>query len=123
MAQDHADIITAFIAAWSRRDADELAGYFCEDGVYHNIPTGPVQGRTAIRQFISAFIRDWSSTDWEVLTLMAAGDKVIAERIDRTVVGGKAVDLPCCGVFEMADGKIKVWRDYFDLSTYLNALK
>jgi len=87
------------------------------------MPTGPVQGRTAIRGFIAAFIRDWSSTEWDVLTLMAQGDKVVAERLDRTQVGDKPVDLPCCGVFEMENGQIKVWRDYFDLSTYLNALK
>ncbi len=123
MAHDHAEIIRAFIAAWSRRDPEELAAFFCEDGIYHNMPTGPVQGRAAIGQFIAAFIRDWSSTDWEILTLMAAGDKVIAERIDRTMIGGKPVDLPCCGVFEMSEGQIKVWRDYFDLSTYLSALK
>lgn len=123
MAQDNAEIIASFIAAWSRRDPDELAGYFCEDGCYHNMPTGPVQGRTAIRGFIAAFIRDWSSTEWDVLTLMAQGDKVVAERLDRTQVGDKPVDLPCCGVFEMENGQIKVWRDYFDLSTYLNALK
>ena len=123
MAQANAEIIASFIAAWSRRDPDELAGYFCEDGCYHNMPTGPVQGRTAIRGFIAAFIRDWSSTEWDVLTLMAQGDKVVAERLDRTQVGGKPVDLPCCGVFEMENGQIKVWRDYFDLSTYLNALK
>ncbi len=123
MAQANAEIIASFIAAWSRRDPDELAGYFCEDGCYHNMPTGPVQGRTAIRGFIAAFIRDWSSTEWDVLTLMAQGDKVVAERLDRTQVGDKPVDLPCCGVFEMENGHIKVWRDYFDLSTYLNALK
>ena len=34
----------------------------------------------------------------------------------------KPVDLPCCGVFEMQDGKIKVWRDYFDMGTYVQAL-
>ena len=28
------------------------------------------------------------------------------------------VDLPCCGVFEMEDGKIRVWRDYFDMATF-----
>lgn len=123
MAQANAEIIASFIAAWSRRDPDELAGYFCEGGCYHNMPTGPVQGRTAIRGFIAAFIRDWSSTEWDVLTLMAQGDKVVAERLDRTQVGDKPVDLPCCGVFEMENGQIKVWRDYFDLSTYLNALK
>jgi limonene-1,2-epoxide hydrolase len=36
-------------------------------------------------------------------------------------MGDKSVDLPCCGVFEMTDGKIRVWRDYFDLGTYTRA--
>lgn len=71
MAHANAEIIARFIAAWSRRDPDELAGFFCEDGCYHNMPTGPVHGRVAIRGFIEAFIRDWTSTDWDVLTLMA----------------------------------------------------
>jgi len=39
------------------------------------------------------------------------------------MVGGKPVNLPCCGVFEMQDGKIKVWRDYFDMGTYVSALR
>jgi limonene-1,2-epoxide hydrolase len=38
------------------------------------------------------------------------------------VVNGKPVDLPAAGVFEMEGGKIKVWRDYFDLATYTEAL-
>ncbi len=41
------------------------------------------------------------------------------ERIDRTKMGDKAVDLPCAGMFELEGGKIKVWRDYFDLGTYV----
>ena len=43
---------------------------------------------------------------------------VIVERLDRTEVGDIKVDLPCCGVFEMEEGKIKIWRDYFDKGTY-----
>ena len=43
---------------------------------------------------------------------------MIAERLDRTEAGEKNVDLPCTGVFEMRDGKIAVWRDYFDMATY-----
>ncbi len=49
---------------------------------------------------------------------MGAGDVVIAEGLDRTEVGDIKVDLPCCGVFEMEGGKIKVWRDYFDMATF-----
>ena len=46
----------------------------------------------------------------------------MVERLDRTKLGDKSVDLPCFGIFEMEDGKIKVWRDYFDIGTYMNAL-
>jgi limonene-1,2-epoxide hydrolase len=114
-------VILAFIAAWSNLDATELAGYFTDDGIYYNMMLDPVSGREAISQFIGGFIANWSETNWEVLTIASTGNKVIAERVDRTRIGDKRVDLPVVGVFEMQDGKIKVWRDYFDLATYSNA--
>jgi limonene-1,2-epoxide hydrolase len=43
-------------------------------------------------------------------------------RLDRTRAGDKSVDLPRVGVFELEAGKIKVWRDYFDLATYQKGL-
>ena len=118
---DNAAVVRDFIAAWSRLDPSELAGFFAEDGVYHNIPASPVRGRKAIEQFIVGFINPWTSTRWEVLNVVASGDIVVAERIDRTRMGEKQVDLPCCGVFEMAGGRIQVWRDYFDMQTYMRA--
>ena len=120
---DNERIIREFIAAWSRLDATELAGYFAEDGVYHNMPTGPVEGRSNIERFIAGFIAPWTQTTWEILHLMSEGNVVIAERIDRTKAGDKGVDLPCTGVFEMEDGEIKVWRDYFDLGTYAKGMR
>lgn len=120
---DNVQIVSDFIAAWSRLDADELVSYFAEDGVYYNMPIAPVQGHAALKPFIAAFAGGWASTSWEVLNIVGAGDVVIAERVDRTATrDGKKVDLPCCGVFEMAGGKIKVWRDYFDMNTYTSAL-
>ncbi|MFQ5515421.1 MAG: limonene-1,2-epoxide hydrolase family protein [Myxococcota bacterium] len=69
-----------------------------------------------------AFTASWTETAWEILHLLAAGDLVIVVRIDHTKAGDRSVDLPCTGVFEMAGGKIKVWRDYFDLGTYVRAM-
>lgn len=119
---DNEAIVRDFIAAWSRLDPDELTAFFAPDGVYHNMPMGPVGGHANLRGFIAGFLKGWTSTDWEVLTLIGRGDVVVAERVDRSVVGGKPVDLPCCGVFQMEGGKIKIWRDYFDLATYQRAL-
>jgi len=115
-------IITEFVAAWSRLDPNELASYFTEDGCYHNMPVGPVEGRDNVRAMIAAFTADWTATQWDVLNIVAAGDVVIAERLDRTHAGDKAIDLPCTGVFEMENGKIKIWRDYFDMATYMSAM-
>jgi limonene-1,2-epoxide hydrolase len=114
--------IREFIEAWSRLDPAELAGYFADDGVYHNMPTGPVAGRTKVEEFIRGFTASWTETRWELLNIVSSGGVVIAERLDRTRAGEKSVDLPCVGVFELEAGKIKVWRDYFDLATYAKGM-
>ncbi|MBO6667989.1 nuclear transport factor 2 family protein [Parvibaculum sp.] len=118
---DNEGTIRDFVNAWSRLDVDEIVGYFTEDGIYHNMMLDPVKGRTALKGFIGTFIANWSDAKWEIVNLVSRGDLVIAERVDRMKAGGKPVALPCCGVFEMEEGKIKVWRDYFDLATFSKA--
>jgi len=118
---DNETTVRNFISAWSRLDPNELSEFFTEDGVYHNIPTQPVKGRANVRALIAGFVGGWSDTAWELVTLVASGDIVVAERVDRMKVGGRAVALPCCGVFEMRGGKIAVWRDYFDMKTFVDA--
>ena len=120
--EDNETVIRRFIADWSSLDPDLLVAYFTEDGVYHNMPMKPVAGHAALRAFIAGFLRDWQKTDWEIVNLLSRGDLVMAERIDRTVAGGPPVELPCLGVFEMRDGRIAVWRDYFDMAIYTRAV-
>ncbi|MBK8629486.1 MAG: nuclear transport factor 2 family protein [Sphingomonadales bacterium] len=119
---DNEQLVRDFVAAWSRLDADELVDFFAEDGIYHNMPMLPVSGKANLRTFIAAFLKDWTRTDWEILNIASSGSIVFAERVDRSMLGERSVDLPCCGVFEIENGKIKVWRDYFDLATYTRAL-
>ena len=71
---------------------------------------------------IRAVIASWSETRWEIVTLLSAGNVVVAERIDRTRAGERSVELPIVGVFELEQGKIRAWRDYFDLGTYTQAM-
>ncbi len=120
---DNAQTIRDFIAAWSRLDADELVGYFTDDGIYHNMPAEPVAGQARLKQFIAGFTADWTSTEWQIINLLDGGDIVMVERMDRTRIGDKLIELPCFGIFELDDGKIRIWRDYFDMATYLNALR
>ncbi len=116
------ELVRAFIDTWPSLDVEKIVAYFADDGIYHNMMIDPVRGRAALTGFISAFLKGWSETKWEVLNVASAGNTVFAERVDRTRVGGKPVALPCCGVFEIENGKIKAWRDYFDMGTYVKAL-
>ena len=119
---DPIDTVRNFCAAWSRLDVEELMTYFADDPVYHNMPGPPARGRGAVRKTIEAFLKGWQKTSWEIVNIAAADHVVFAERVDRTDTGGRHVDLPLVGVFEIEDGKIAAWRDYFDLATYTRAV-
>lgn len=112
-------VIEAFVAAINAKDVDRVMDFFALDAVYHNMPMAPVSGFEEIRQVIERFIGPAEEVDWQILTIAEAGGSVMAERLDRFVMGGKSVELPCNGVFEMEDGKIKIWRDYFDMGTWM----
>ncbi|NJD64201.1 MAG: limonene-1,2-epoxide hydrolase [Chloroflexi bacterium] len=118
------DIVSAFIAEWStpQPDVAHLASYFTDDAVYHNMPTAPVTGRAAIQQTFAGIISQVEPRGWEVLSQVSSGNIEINERIDRFVKGDKSVELPVAGVFELRDGKIAAWRDYFDMATWRKAL-
>lgn len=113
-------VVERFCAAWARRDIDELLGYFTDDAVYHNIPVDPAEGLDAIRAVIEMFVPPAEAIEFVIHNVASAGDVVFTERTDRFVMNGKTVELPVAGVFEVRDGKIAAWRDYFDLQTWLN---
>jgi limonene-1,2-epoxide hydrolase len=117
MSQD-IEVINAFIAAFNARDLDGIMSFFSDDPVYHNMPGDPVRGREAVRGLIESFVTPAEKIDWENLNVAQVGDTVLTERVDRFVVGGKDVVLPVMGPFEMRDGKIVEWRDYFDMATW-----
>ena len=44
------------------------------------------------------------------------------ERTDRFEIDGRWVDLDFAGLFVINNGKIALWRDYFDRETFTKAL-
>jgi limonene-1,2-epoxide hydrolase len=112
-------IVRRFCEAVPRRDCAELAGFFSDDAVYHNIPVDPVRGPEAIRKLLESFLAPASHAEFEIHGIAAHGNLVLTERIDRFVVNGKPITLPVMGAFEVRpDGKIAAWRDYFDLAQF-----
>ena len=108
-------IVREFCDAWSRSDLDEIMSYFAADAVYHNIPMDPVVGTDAIRTFNEGFTAMVDRIEFEITHLAVNGNDVLTERVDTFVRPAGAIGLPVMGTFELTDGKITAWRDYFDM--------
>ena len=116
------EVVRRFCAAWADGDLDAIVAAFTDDAVYHNIPLDPVVGPDAIRTFIEGFIGGMDSVEFRVLNIAAAGDVVLTERVDVFLAPGKRIELPVMGTFELRDGRIAAWRDYFDLQSFMDGL-
>lgn len=118
MASESIEIVRSFCAAFAEKDADRLLTFFTEDAVYHNMPMAAVRGKPAIRSVLDMFLTPAQSVEFDVINAAEAGNTVMTERVDRFVIGGRTVELPIAGIFELKGGKIAAWRDYFDLATW-----
>ena len=117
---DDARVIGDFMRAWNSLDIDAVMGFFADDAEYANIPMGPPHvGVEAIRAFIEGFMATTTEIDFVVHRQVDGGDGVVMnERTDNLVMDGKPISLPVMGVFELENGRIKAWRDYFDLGAF-----
>jgi len=116
------EIVTKFCAAWSDNDVDALMGFFTDDAVYHNIPIDPVNGVDAIKAAIAGFTQGVEKIEFRVDNIAADGNVVMTERVDVFHLPGKTIELPVMGTFEVKNGKIAAWRDYFDMQQFMDQM-
>ncbi|NWK97878.1 limonene-1,2-epoxide hydrolase [Sphingobium lactosutens] len=117
------DRVLAFIELWSRRDLDAIVAAMTDDCFYHNIPWPPLVGHDAIREGLAMFVGDAEAIDWRVLHVAETSDgAVLTERLDRFLIGGQWIEMPVMGTFELRDGLIARWRDYFDSVQFQQAM-
>ena len=106
-----------FLEAMNANDIDRIMAFFAPDCFYHNVPLDPVTGREAIRQILEGFNSLATEIQWTVHNMAETHEgRVMTERTDGFLIGGKWVKLSVMGSFELKDGKITSWRDYFDTS-------
>jgi len=111
------DTVNAFMKAAENRDYDAAVEYLTDDIEYQNMPLPPVNGKQAVKDTLDMLLAMGDGAEWVVHREVESGNLVMNERTDRFHVNGKWLELPVAGVFELRDGKIAVWHDYFDLET------
>ncbi len=108
-----AETVTAFIHAIEAADLDAAMALMADDIEYDNVPMPTVHGAQATRDYLATFVTD--EVSWVVHHQVSEGDVVMNERTDRFRTGDTWLEIPVAGVWKVADGRITLWRDYFDL--------
>ncbi|HEX4016138.1 MAG TPA: limonene-1,2-epoxide hydrolase family protein [Frankiaceae bacterium] len=116
------DTVNAFMKAAADRDYDTAVSYLTDDIEYQNMPIAAVIGKEAVRGTLDMLLANAEGSEWVVHREVESGNIVMNERTDRFLIGGTWMELPVAGVFELRDGKIFLWRDYFDLETIMKQM-
>jgi limonene-1,2-epoxide hydrolase len=111
-------VVLELIEGFNNSDLDRVMACFEEGADYHNIPMEKVTGVAAIRGVLEGFVGGASAIQWDLLNIAEADGVVLTERVDKFEMNGTWIALPVMGTFEVSNGKIVAWRDYFDLNDF-----
>jgi len=114
------DLVEDFLAMWEEPEGLDrsVADYFTPETVWVNEGITETTGIEAAQEVNRMFGEKLGvhSIKVDMLAVAEAGNKVLTERIDHMIAAdGKVImSAPVMGIFEIEDGKIAAWRDYFD---------
>lgn len=110
---DNVRTVETFLDALADDDLDTAAAALAEDVVYQNVGLPTIYGRSAT---IGVFRRmaGRAAFDVKIHRIAADGAAVLTERTDALTFGPLRLQFWVCGVFEVHNGRITLWRDYFD---------
>jgi limonene-1,2-epoxide hydrolase len=116
------ETVRNFISALERKDFDAACALITDDCEYDNVPFAKVFGPTGLRSVLEPFLGGCAGVEWVIHHQVESGNVVMNERTDRFELAGRWAELPVAGVFELRDGKICLWRDYFDQAQFTKAV-
>lgn len=117
---DPAEVVTTFLALWEKPGGldQSVRDYFLPTTVWENVGLAKTTGQDeaiALNAQLCAAV-GMATIRVDNLAVAVTGNKVLTERIDHMVnaAGETTYSAPVMGVFEIENGKIAAWRDYFD---------
>lgn len=120
--EENIALVREFLKALEASDISRACAMLSDHAVYHNIPVPAIRGRKRIEGTLTSMMRFAKDFRAVNVNIAANGSAVLTERIDSMVIGGLYVELPVMGTFEVRDGKIIAWRDYFDMIQFFRQL-
>lgn len=105
------ELVKNWVLAFNRADPDEVAEYYAEEAINHQVVQEPVIGRNAIREM---FAREFGRATMvcEIEKIFQDGDWAILEWKNPKGLRG-------CGFFNIIDDHIVFQRGYFNELSFL----
>jgi len=116
-------VVREMISAIEAKDVDAATALMSDDISYENMPMKPIVGKSVVIKVLRGFLDPAEEVDWQIISEIESDGTVFNERLDRFKINGQWLELPIAGVFKVRDGKIVLWRDYFDMATYSDQMK
>lgn len=110
---DPIDVVQRFLGALAEGDTEMAASLVGDDLVYTNVSLPAIRGKHRFTKAAVFYFRHMGF-DVRVRGIAANGPVVLTERADQLVLGPVRMQIWVCGTFEVVDGQIVTWRDYFD---------
>lgn len=107
--------------AWHEQDWRTCADLFAPDGVLHSVMLEPVVGRQAIYDRISKLGGANKKVTLHIRRIGVIDGALFTERTDEIVLDGRRGEAPVVGILEFQDGKITLWREYYDRAQLMRA--
>ncbi|MDP0399381.1 limonene-1,2-epoxide hydrolase family protein [Tsukamurella strandjordii] len=106
--------VRKFLADLADARVDDALAAFDENVVYTNVGLPTLRGRNQAGRVVKLLAKPGLGFGVELTSSAAEGGTVLTERIDELRVGPLHVRFWVCGRFDIVDGRIVLWRDYFD---------
>jgi limonene-1,2-epoxide hydrolase len=106
--------VEVFLNALQDADLETAGAALADDLVYQNVGLPTIYGRDRTLKLLSSLGGGTSSFEVKIHRIAADGAAVLTERTDALIFGPLRLQFWVCGVFEVRNGQITLWRDYFD---------
>ena len=110
---DNASIVQKFLFAIADEDFDTVEALAAPDLLWQNVGLPSIRGRARIMKLMrSGQGRMGFAVKFH--RIAQEGSTVLTERTDALIFGPVRLQFWVCGTFEVHDGRVRLWRDYFD---------
>lgn len=116
------EIVEKFLYALRDKDLDTAGALLDDHVVYQNVGFPTIRGRARTMKVFNGMQPPSRGFDVRFHRVATDGDTVITERTDALIFGRVRLNFWVCGVFEVHEGRITLWRDYFDMFDLIKAI-